>query len=268
MTIARTKEITICLHASDESVADKQLEILQKDLSLFDKVNVRKRSNIHPDAYVSYSKMVNTAISDSKTDVVVLINDKVLPNSGELKKIISLLDAGFGYVGMYSIGFCGLSKSLIKKIGWLDERYLGGGYEDDDFILRLKLKDIAIYDSIESNYNYMSKPSKLSVDVPLSKSEPHFINKWKFNEESIEKLLKEEEYEEYSLAEAKSKEWLDWNCSVLGYYYGVGPKIGIPENIHVSNFQGISRAFRTSSVPYSGQIFGKNKCIIDVKEIG
>lgn len=263
----KTKELTICFHASDNDVLNKQLDVLQKDFYLFDKVNLRKRAEIHPDAYESYSKMVNTAISDSKTDVIILVNDKVLPNQGELKKIVSLLDAGFGYVGMYSIGFCGLTKSLIKKIGWLDERFLGGGYEDDDFFLRLKLNNIAIYDSHESNYNYMSKPSKLSVTVPLSKSEPHFISKWKFNEDTIEKLLKEENYSDYSLLEAKEKEWLDWDCSILGYYYGVGPKIGIPENIHVSNFQGMSRTFRFSVVPYSGQIFGKNKSIIDVKEI-
>ena len=261
----KTQDLTICLHASDAEVANNQTKIFEYDSKNFRNVNTRKRHEAHPEAYSSYSEMLNSAINDSKTNVVVLVNDKVLPSSGELTRMISLLDLGFGYVGLYSIGFCAVTKDLIQKIGWLDERFLGGGYEDDDFLLRLRLNNIAIYDSHESNYNYMSKPSKQSVSVPLSKSEPHFLEKWKLNQNRIEKALKEEDYSrKYRLDGLENREFLSWDCSILGYCYGVGPRAGIPVDKPIENFHGFSRVHRFNVVPYGSKFVGNNRQIIDL----
>ena len=258
----KTKKITICLHASNKDTAEYQLQCMSPDFLNFEECHVRLRCDIHPDAYPSYSEMLNTAVNDSKTEVIVLINDKVLPKPGELTRMISLLDAGFGYVGLYSIGFCAITKGLIKKIGWFDERYLGGGYEDDDFMIRLRLNDIGIYDSSESDYNYQASASKQSVTIPLSKSEPHFFSKWKITDDSIERKLNEENYQKYSLEDATTSEWLQWNSSIIGYYYGVGPKRGIPQGAPINHFQGHSRAYRFCRVPFGTTIVGTDKKVI------
>lgn len=261
----KTSDLTVCLHASDTEIANNQIEILNCDFQNFTNVYIRERHKVHSDAYTSYSEMLNSAINDSTTNVIVLVNDKVLPSPGELTRMISLLDLGFGYVGLYSIGFCAITKDLIKKIGWLDERFLGGGYEDDDFLLRLRLNNIAIYDSHESNYNYMSKPSKQSVSVPLSRSEPHFLEKWKLSQNIIEKVLKEEDYShKYRLDGFENRDFLSWNCSILGYCYGVGPRVGIPSDGHIENFHGISRVHRFNVVPYGSKFVGNNRQINDL----
>lgn len=261
----KTKAITVCLHASDPEMSKMQEEIFLQDSGHFERLLIRRRCEIHPEAYKTYSEMLNTAISESSTDVVILVNDKVIPRKGELTRMVSLLDAGFGYVGLYSIGFCALTKSLIKKIGWLDERYIGGGYEDDDFLMRMRMNDIAIYDSHESVYNYMSKPSKQSVSVPLSGSEPHFLRKWKIDDTKIFKVLPEEDYtSKYgTLEDITPKEYMKWDCSVLGYCYGVGPKLGIPSGHPVDAYQGVSRVFRFEAVPYGQRFVGNRKEIIE-----
>lgn len=258
--------ISLCFHASDINVAHHQLNQLMDDLLDFN-YSIRIRGIVHPDSYPSFSELVNTAINESEHDIVVLINDKVMPKPGDLKRMITLLSAGFGYVGLYSVGFCALTKSLIKKIGWFDERYIGGGYEDDDFLLRLYLNDIAVFDSHECEYDYDTIKTKQSVSIPLSLSEPHFIKKWNFFDDKVVKTIKEENYSKYDVLDSiNTSEWLPWNASVLGYYYGVGPKRGIPHGSNVMNYQGISRVFRFSKVPYAGSIVGHNRIIIDASK--
>jgi hypothetical protein len=39
-----------------------------------------------------------------------------------------------------------VSKDIIRKVGWFDERFRGTGYEDTDFVIRLALKGIPIDD--------------------------------------------------------------------------------------------------------------------------
>ena len=256
------KKVSICLHASSIDVANAQLDLMSKDLDHLD-YSVRIRGDIHPEPYSSFSELVNSAVHESLHERVVLVNDKVIPKAGDLLRMLDLLDAGFGYVGLYSIGFCALTKGLMKKVGWFDERYLGGGYEDDDFILRMKLNDIAVFESHECDYDYVTIKSKQSVSSPLSKSGPHFENKWRFEENAVKKVLPEEKYEKYDVSTALTNHWLPWRASVLGYYYGVGPKQGIPAGSHVTNHHGHSRAFRFCTVPYAGYIVGNHREVVD-----
>jgi hypothetical protein len=256
------KQVSICFHASDPEIAKIQALSMKDDMEKFD-VTFRIRGDTHPEAYPSFSELVNTAINDSVHDTVILVNDKVIPKKGDLLRMLDLLQAGFGYVGLYSVGFCALTKGLIREIGWFDERYLGGGYEDDDFLLRMKLHDIAVFDSHECEYDYVTVRSKQSVTVPLSGSEPHFQAKWKFDNATVKRVISEETYHKYSLPESNHNTWLPWRASVLGYYYGVGPKKGIPWGASVTGYQGHSRAFRFCTVPYAGSIVGSNREVID-----
>jgi hypothetical protein len=259
------REVSLCFHSSDVEIAKKQLENISEDLQ--DIIySVRIRGEVHPNAYSSYSELVNQAINDCVYQNVILINDKVMTKKGDILRMLDLLEAGFGYVGLYSVGFCALTKSLIKKVGWFDERFIGGGYEDDDFLLRLCLNDIAIFDSVECDYDYFNVKTKQSVSVPLSGSEPHFNAKWKFDSDKVTKLLKEEDYVKYKDLSATEKKWLPWRASVLGYYYGVGPKRGIPDGSNVLNHHGHSRVSRFCKVPHAGSIVGHNRAIIDVSK--
>jgi len=88
--------------------------------------------------YPSFSKIVNDAIASSLYEQIIICNDKARPTHAAVEKILAMLKAGWGMVGLYRFGFFGFKKDLIRKIGFFDEGFIGGGYEDNDFIWRLK----------------------------------------------------------------------------------------------------------------------------------
>ena len=52
--------------------------------------------------------------------------------------MINLLESGFGLVMLYNAAFMGFSKQLVRKIGWWDERFLLGGWEERGWVWRMK----------------------------------------------------------------------------------------------------------------------------------
>ena len=94
--------------------------------------------------YSSYSEMINHAVATSKTEWIILINDRVKPTPDEVRKMINLLENGYAFVMLYNVAFMGFSKELIRNIGWWDERFLLGGWEDRDWVWRLKQKNLCI----------------------------------------------------------------------------------------------------------------------------
>lgn len=100
----------------------------------------------------SFSWLVNRCILSSATEVVIIMNDKVRAVPRDIEKIVRLLNSGYGLVSLYLFGFFGLTKQLIREIGWFDERFKGGGYEDVDFQNRLIEANIATYKSTEVPY--------------------------------------------------------------------------------------------------------------------
>jgi hypothetical protein len=73
---------------------------------------------------------------------------------------------------LYRFGFFGFKKELMRKIGMMDERFVGGGHEDDDFYIRLVESKLPMYVSEEANYTVYSS----TWDYSMSKK--HFIDKW------------------------------------------------------------------------------------------
>ena len=122
--------------------------------------------------YTSFSKLVNACIESASTETVIIMSDKVLPTAADVKKTLALIEQGHGLVGLYRFGFFGFKKQLMRQIGMMDERYVGGGYEDDDMYIRLKEANISMYVTEEVAYT----KSASSWNYELSRS--HFMNKW------------------------------------------------------------------------------------------
>ena len=84
-----------------------------------------------------------------------------------------------------------LNKSIIKKIGWFDERFPGIGYEDHDYEIRMALagKQVEHY-NIVGIKNERVLPKDWSYgdqhDVILTKysgpNEKHYFSKWEFSD--------------------------------------------------------------------------------------
>lgn len=173
--------------------------------------------------YPSFSKLVNTCVSNSYTETVIIMGDRVSPTTEHVKKTINLLERGYAFVGLYRFGFFGFKKELFRRIGMLDERYVGGGYEDDDFYIRLVENNLAMYVSEEMPYR--AGISRWNYDL----SRPHYYKKWRYDEPSntIYRMLEEPKYN-----------------------YNLGPSVP-------TNFLS-AREFSFSPLPHSGRFFYVN----------
>ncbi len=231
--MSKIKEITICLHCGcSRDLVNWQMQLLSP---LSENYNIywNNRIDRHPGTYDSYSELINDCIVTSPTEYIIFINDRTTPSVEEVLHILELLESGYAAATKYSVGFMGFSKELIRKIGWWDERYYGGGYEDDDFVLRLRLHNLAYYESLEGTYD-MSWKSPLQPEDGKAciKSEPHFKSKWKSTEDTIERVIMEEEYEKYKGKLGDSREdissnWKDWSNSKIGVFFEERRRTGI-----------------------------------------
>jgi hypothetical protein len=221
----KIKEFTICLHCGCSiDVVNNQMNAL-KPLEEKYKIFWNNRINRYPESYNSYSELINDSVVSSPTEFVILINDRTKPKAEEVEHMIELLENGFAAVTKYSVGFMGFSKQLLRKIGFWDERFYGGGYEDDDFVLRLKLANLAYYESEEAEYDQSWKSQLFPQDgIACSKSYHWFITKWNISPQQITKVIQEENYEKYKdkLGDNNiyiEKNWKDWNQSKIGIMF-------------------------------------------------
>ena len=218
----KINEFTICLHCGcDQNIVDNQIAAL-KPLEQKYKIHWNNRIDRYPHMYPTYSQLINHSIVTSPSEWVILINDRCSPTPDEIEKMIHLLENGFGCVLFYGVGFMGFSKELIRQIGWWDERFIQG-WEDRDWVWRLQLNDIALYESCESQYDY-SWRSPLN-HPPGRDITDHLLAKYNFSShEVVYKKLPEETYQHWNLfigdLNPKIKNsWMKWSNSVLNLEY-------------------------------------------------
>lgn len=221
------EEFTICLHCgANKEIVARQMELLAP-LNHFFKVHWNNRIDRHPESYDSYSQMVNEAVVTSPTEYIILMNDRTVPKPREVLHILHLLQSGYAAATKYSVAFMGISKELFRTLGWWDQRFIGGGYEDDDFVLRLRMANLAYYESLEAEYDKSWKsPLRPDGGDACALSEPFFNRKWSQEDEQIVKVLPEEPYPEYDRLIGPRQpqirnSWLDWSHSVIGVNFYV-----------------------------------------------
>jgi hypothetical protein len=159
--------------------------------------------------YPSFSKLINDCVVESPTETIIICNDKARPKKEHIEKVLNLLEQGYGFAGLYAWGFFGVKKELFRTIGFMDERFVGGNYEDSDYIRRMLEGNIAMYNTFEIDYINMSS------GWDISNTKTHFDRKWENGENYIKRLLPEEVYD-YDLGEKTNMTFLTWSESVLG----------------------------------------------------
>ena len=122
--------------------------------------------------YPSYAKLVNDAVKASPTEIVIIMGDKVRPTQDHIKKMISLICQGYAFVSLYNFALFGFKKELIRQIGYFDERFIGGGFEDVDFRLRMAEANVPTYIHMEVPYNSIYTTWK------YEKTKKIFFEKW------------------------------------------------------------------------------------------
>ena len=218
----KTKEFTICLHCGcSRDVTNAQMEAL-KPLEDKYKVHWNNRIDRHPEIYESYSELINDSVATSPSEWVILINDRTNPKVEEVEKMINLLENGYACVLLYNVGFMGFSKESIRKIGWWDQRFTYGGWEDRDWVWRIKKANLALYESQEGTYD-MSWKSPLNVPGAVLSGQ-FWGKKYDTSSEVVHQKLDEETYPEWDKTLGESREeisstWAPWSHSDLSIMY-------------------------------------------------
>jgi len=218
----KIKDFTICLHCGcNKDVVERQMQMLKPITEEYE-VYWNNRIDRYPKMYPTYSQLINHSIVTSPTEWIILINDRCSPQPEEIKKMLNLLENGFSCVLLYNVGFMGFSKELVRQIGWWDERFIQG-WEDRDWVWRIKLNNLALYESQEAQYDY-SWRSPLN-HPPGQCREEHLRAKYDFNHyDRVYKKLPEETYQHWDLFLGESKpeiknSWMCWDKSLLNICY-------------------------------------------------
>lgn len=99
------------------------------------KLNVSAVGNRHKS---SLTKLWNQAIIECETDWVFHSGDDSVFVPGWYDKCIGCINENkYDIIHLLHYGGFAMHKRLVLTCGWFDERFLGGGYEDVDYQIRL-----------------------------------------------------------------------------------------------------------------------------------
>tara|TARA_R110001592_G_scaffold363361_1_gene685174 strand:+ start:6190 stop:6870 length:681 start_codon:yes stop_codon:yes gene_type:complete len=203
----KNKDFSIIIPSNNFKIQEEIYQHIVFELAEEDK---RKVTKFNGADYPSFSKLLNDCIVSTKTEVVIICSDRCLPYKHDIDNTLNLIEAGYGVVGLYRFGFFGFTKHLIEKIGFFDEKYVGGGFEDCDFMRRLREANIAYYE--REQVWYRPGPSRWPLDSSFEKNKTYFEAKWHEDNETI-KRLKPEPHLDYNLGETPAHNFLPWKYS-------------------------------------------------------
>lgn len=164
--LLNSQKYTITVAVTDEEMATPVINSLS---GLDVKILIGKN-------YPSFSKLVNTVIANSEEEIVIFCSHKVRPTKTDVLRILELLNKGYGLVGLYRLAFFGIKKELIRRIGFMDERFMGKGYGDNDFVIRLMEANIAYYESESVMYEEGPSTWNYNMTKPFFEAKWHSIN--------------------------------------------------------------------------------------------
>jgi GT2 family glycosyltransferase len=181
-----------------------QLSISPEPVTLFDGTGC-----------ASFSRLVNSCAAKCNTEIVIMMSDKVLPRAEHVHKLLNLLNNGYGFVGLYRFAFFGFKKELFRKIGPMDERFVGGGFEDDDFYIRLKEANIAMYVTHDVPYNtaLSSWDQTRTQEIFINKWIPSVIPNTKLKNSQVQRRLPENPHN-YNFGLPVPTKFLSWEYTV------------------------------------------------------
>ena len=174
-------KLAICFMSMDESISKRQLIDLKLENSEFE-VELYFRSDRNEIQYQTFSQMINEAIDDTESEFMIFMNPKVVANIDDIRFIVGKLQDGCCLSSLFGLAFFGMSKELVRNVGMLDESFLHSEYEDDDFLVRLRIFGKKVYWGQDwSKYNYHQ-----SYCTPYRGSSlTTFWNKWWLKDNTI-----------------------------------------------------------------------------------
>ena len=217
MKLERPDKIAICFVDGDKTRTEEQINQLSGVENIFN-VEWIKRYEIFSGPYISFSQIINECVVNSESEFMIFINPKTIVSAEDISTIINDLCNGFAFSSICSFGFWGATKELFRQIGMMDERFIGGEYEDNDFSLRIKQLDAAVnWRFIVSKYPwspFTKKPAIRHITNTLFRMKWHIFNDLHYRTDQFpeEKLLPLKIRNNYR--EDIRKSWKTWDKSL------------------------------------------------------
>jgi GT2 family glycosyltransferase len=207
---------TIYICVKDQKMVDSVLTHI-KHLS-----NIKIRVNNNAS---SFSNIVNNCLKDCETEIMIFCSHRVKPTQDDLNRLLCKINQGYGYVGLYRFAFLGINKEIINKVGYLDEAFEKGGYEDDDFRIRLNYHNIGFYEDHSVEYN--AGTSTFITKEIDRKNKAYFHEKYSIDEKEkkIEINFMNNDNENYVLSNFLTHQDSVYVKNVNSYYGALGPGI-------------------------------------------
>lgn len=100
------------------------------------------------DTNQSLAKCWNQLIIMSRTEKIIIMNDDTqIADLFRQEFETKVIDKSFSTMNASWSHYL-ISKGIVKKIGWFDERLLGVGFEDSDYVLRIAMVGLPITNTI------------------------------------------------------------------------------------------------------------------------
>jgi hypothetical protein len=162
----------------------------------------------------------NQCIKDCPTENVIIASWRQRPNKSHFDTINEKLNDGYGLVAFDELHFFAFNKYLTTIVGFFDEGFEGGQYEDTDFWNRLKTNNIGIYVGDmpeERNFNGSTITSTW-VDLGII-NKTYYDTKWFEDRENGQLIQFKEEKNiderNYYKGKYNAKSYKPWSDSVL-----------------------------------------------------
>jgi hypothetical protein len=165
-------------------------------------------------------KIWNQCIKDCPTENVIIASWRQRPTKSHFVTIEEKLSEGYGLVTFDELHFFAFNKYLMTVVGFFDEGFEGGQYEDTDFWNRLKTNDIGIYVGEMSEERNFNGQTINSTWVELSGiNKVYYETKWledRLNNTLVQ-YKEEKNIEDRELYKGlyKKKKYKKWSESVL-----------------------------------------------------
>lgn len=174
-------------------------------------------------------KIWNQCIKECPTDNVIIASWRQRPTPEHFRLIEEKLTEGYGMVTFDELHFFGFNKHLMTRIGFFDEGFTSGQYEDTDWFNRLKTNNIAIYMGPMSEQRHINGQYVASTWADIAENNRiYYHSKWTEDANNKTLIQKKDELnysdrELYkSLPEINYKPWTE---SVLAQnlisYFGI-----------------------------------------------
>lgn len=227
--IEHPKKIAICFMSYDKDIAEKQLENLKSGLNFETEKYFRHQKNPHQ--YQTFSQMINEAIDDTESEFMIFINPKTIVTSHDVNLIIEKLCSGYCFASIFGFAFFGMTKELVRNIGMLDEIFLGSEYEDDDYLIRMRIFNKAVWWGQDwSKYDFFKSKCPPNRGSTLTT----FWRKWRWKNNTLISSKESEKIKYISKRHSAPKEEIKSSWRGFEESWGEG---GIWEKIYACKIQ-------------------------------